>query len=418
MNPIAAAVAAAREEQAKQIAAQPPRLTSIDAFRGFAMFLMAAEWLHLPKVASSFQNSRAWQIIGRHTQHVEWTGCALHDLIQPSFSFMVGAAIPFSMASRTARGQSRVGMWLHALLRAVILVLLGVFLRSIGQSMTYWTFEDTLSQIGLGYPILFALAFLSRRWQWAALAMILLGYWAAFALHPRPPSDFDWAKYNAHAYFEGFAAHWNKNSNAAWAFDRWFLNLFPRQHEFLGNPGGYSTLSFIPTLGTMILGLIAGGWLKEWARPPAPVDAEIPRSTGKPLGKLVLAGVICLALGWAFDRFGICPSVKKIWTPSWTLFSGGWCFLLMAAFHAVADLAGWRSIFFPLVVIGMNSIAAYVLAHQPAEFISRSLDTHFGKEPFFGAGQAYQLLLHGTVVLILIWLILFWMRRRRLYLRI
>ena len=61
----------------------------------------------------------------------------------------------------------------------------------------------------------------------------------------------------------GFAAHWNKNSNLAWAFDTWFLNLFPREQPFKYNGGGYATLSFIPTLATMILGLIAGGVLRR-----------------------------------------------------------------------------------------------------------------------------------------------------------
>jgi heparan-alpha-glucosaminide N-acetyltransferase len=416
MNPIAASVAAAREEEERRRPVPPPRLTSIDAFRGFAMFLLAAEWLHLPRVARNFPNNNVWQWLGRHQQHVEWTGCTLHDLIQPSFSFMVGAAVPFSIASRRARGQTPGQLWRHAWWRALVLVLLGVFLRSIGRPMTNWTFEDTLSQIGLGYPILFALGLAAMRVQWAVLAVIVLGYWAAFAVYPLPPADFDWARFNAHAYFDGFAAHWNKNTNAGWAFDRWFLNLFPREREFLGNPGGYLTLSFIPTLGTMILGLIAGGWLKSWA---AREETNQPvRTSVKPLGKLIGFAALCFALGWAADRFGVCPSVKRIWTPSWTLFSGGWCLLMMAAFHAIADLAGWRAIFFPLVVMGMNSIAAYVLSHQPAEFLDDALRTHFGNWPFLIAGEALEPLLRGAVIVVLIWLILFWMHRRRLYLRI
>ncbi|MSU47645.1 MAG: hypothetical protein EXS37_00860 [Opitutus sp.] len=60
----------------------------------------------------------------------------------------------------------------------------------------------------------------------------------------------------------GLAAHWQKNSNLAWAFDTWWMNLFPREKPFLFNSGGYATLSFIPTLGTMILGLIAGNVLR------------------------------------------------------------------------------------------------------------------------------------------------------------
>src|SRR5256885_4185794 len=159
-------------------------------------------------------------------------------------------------------------MTLHALWRATALILLGVFLRSTHATQTYWTFEDTLTQIGLGYGFLFLLGFRPVRDQWIALALILAGYWAAFALYPVPP-DFDYTRVGVSAEWlrehgqTGFAAHWNKNSNLAWALDTWFLNLFPREKPFEFNGGGYATLSFIPTLRTMILGLIAGGVIRS-----------------------------------------------------------------------------------------------------------------------------------------------------------
>ncbi len=144
-----------------------------------------------------------------------------------------------------------------------MLVFLGIFLRSLGRPQANFTFEDTLTQIGLGYPLLFPLAFASRRVQVVSLAVILVGYWALFALYPAPGPGFDYAKVGVpqdwpHLY-PGFLSHWNKNSNPAWAFDVWFMNLFPRQQPFQFNGGGYSTLSFIPTLGTMLIGLLAGG---------------------------------------------------------------------------------------------------------------------------------------------------------------
>src|SRR5262249_38260807 len=123
------------------------RLSSIDAYRGFVMFLMVAELLHLSQVAKYFPDNEVWQWLAHHTQHVDWTGCSLHDLIQPSFTFLVGAALPFSIASRRAKGQSLLRMFLHAIWRGLLLVALGVFLRSLGQPQTRWTFEDTLSQI-------------------------------------------------------------------------------------------------------------------------------------------------------------------------------------------------------------------------------------------------------------------------------
>src|SRR5262245_4429586 len=127
-----------------------PRLGSIDAYRGFVMFLMMAEVLRLSAVAAKFPSSPLWKLLAYHQSHVPWAGCSLHDLIQPSFSFLVGVSLPFSIASRLAKGHSRFVMFLHALWRAIILVLLGVFLRSMSAKQTNWTFEDTLSQIGFG----------------------------------------------------------------------------------------------------------------------------------------------------------------------------------------------------------------------------------------------------------------------------
>lgn len=401
---------------ARPTAAPPSRLASLDAFRGFVMFLMAAEVLRLADVARHFPASGVWQWLAKHTQHVEWTGCVLHDLIQPSFSFMVGVALPFSVARRLAQGDSRWHLWLHACWRGLLLVLLGVFLRSLGRPQTYWTFEDTLSQIGLGYPILFALGMARERTRWIALAVILIGYWLLFALWAAPAGPVDAAQHRIPSGwthdFAGFAAHWNLNTNAAWAFDRWFLNLFPREREFLGNSGGYSTLSFIPTLGTMLLGLFAGRALFDARAATRALDRW------GVAGRLALAGMAALAAGWALDRLGVCPSIKKIWTPAWTLFSGGWCFLFMAAFYVLADLLGGRRLFFPLIVIGMNSIAIYVLVHTTEGFWSRALHTHFGERPFHVLGDAFVPLLHGAAVLVIFWLILYWMWRRRIFLRI
>jgi heparan-alpha-glucosaminide N-acetyltransferase len=390
--------------------AAPPRLTSLDAYRGFVMFLMMAEVLRLAAVAAAAPGSAFWSFLAFHQTHAPWSGCSLHDLIQPSFSFMVGVAIPYSMASRLARGESKSFMTAHAFWRAFVLIALGIFLRSIGRDYTRFTFEDTLTQIGLGYPALFLLGFRKTRDSWIALALILVGYWAAFALYALPGPGFDWQAagvapdwvYN----FQGFAAHWNKNTNLAWAFDRWFLNLFPPDGWFTFNGGGYATLSFIPTLGTMILGLVAGRVMRS------------DRTPRQRMTWLVAAGVIGIAAGLLLNAAGVCPSVKRIWTPGWTLFSGGWCFLLLAAFYAVVDLAGWRKPAFPLVVIGMNSIAAYMIAHLFEHFIEGALRTHLGAGTFRAFGAAYEPFVMGSCVLFAYWLILWWMYRRKLFLSI
>ena len=243
----------------------PSRIASVDTYRGAVMLLMMAEVLELAKVAKSFPDSATWKALAFHQSHVEWTGCSVHDMIQPSFSFLVGVALPFSLASRLRRGESLRFATLHAAWRAFVLIALGILLRSIGKKMTNYTFEDTLTQIGLGYFPLFLIGLAKPRVRWIALGVILVGYWLAFAAY-NPPADFDYKSVGVPPDWShlttGFTAHWNKNSNLAWAFDRWFLNLFPRDRPFSHNGGGYATHSVLPPRATMLLGLIAGGWLQ------------------------------------------------------------------------------------------------------------------------------------------------------------
>src|SRR5256886_1926825 len=275
------------------------RLVSLDGFRGLVMTLMLAERMRLPDVARAFPHSLFWRIVGFNTEHVQWQGCSLHDLIQPAFSFLVGAALPFSIASRRKKGQSFGVMVGHAAWRAVLLIFLGIFLRSLHSRQTYFTFEDTLTQIGLGYVFLFVLGFTRVRTQVATLVLILILFWAAFALYPAPPANFDYTSVgvpqNWDHNYTGFLSHWNKNSNLSWAFDVWFLNLFPREHPFVFNEGGWSTLSFIPTLATMILGLLTGEWLKSNG------------SKDRKLRGMALAGIQLLLSGLVFQWAGICP---------------------------------------------------------------------------------------------------------------
>jgi predicted acyltransferase len=133
---------------------------------------------------------------------------------------------------------------------------------------------------------------------------------------------------------------------------------------------------------------------------------------------LSAAGAIGLIAGWGLGELGLCPVVKRIWTPSWVLFSGGFCFLFLAAFYVILDLLDVRSWAFPLQVIGMNSIAAYCMAALFESFIASSLNIHLGKRIFEVLGAPYVPLLHGAAVLLVLWLILFWMYRRKIFLRI
>ena len=136
------------------------------------------------------------------------------------------------------------------------------------------------------------------------------------------------------------------------------------------------------------------------------------------LKRLVIAGMAGIVLGKVLELAGFCPIVKRIWTPSWAFFSGGWVTLLLAGFVALLDWRGWKRWAFPLVVAGLNPITLYCLWQLTGGFIRESLKTHLGQRVFESCGAPYAPMLERSAVLLVFWLILLWMHRKKIYLRI
>ncbi len=375
------------------------------------MFLMLAELMHLHDLADVFSGQPWAQWLHFHTTHVPWEGCSLHDTIQPGFTFLVGVAMPFSIASRLRRGGSKLRLLSHAALRSVVLIALGIVLRSLGRDQTYFTFEDTLTQIGLGYfPVFCVAMFLPSRGYLAGLVIVLAGFFGLYAASPEPPPDFDYPSVGVPAdwphHHQGFASRFNKNSNVSWKFDVWFLNLFPREETFRYNSGGYATLSFVPTMGTMLIGLIAGTWFRE-----------VSTFQGR-TARLIAGGLIGIGLGLLLAQTDACPLVKRIWTPSFALFSGGVCLLWLAALHSICDQAKLQRWAFPFIVIGANSILIYVMSWTVAEPIRQMLLRHFGSRPFEVLGEPLVPLTSGAATIAVMYFVLLWLYRRQVFIKI
>lgn len=415
--------------------AKSDRLLSLDAYRGFTMLLLVAGGFGIRQTAQKALGqlpedhaSRAlWESLQYQFSHVDWLGCSIWDLIQPSFMFLVGTSMAYSYAKRAARGDSHKQLLRHAAYRSVILILLGVFLRSNRAGNTYWTFEDVVSQIGLGYVFLFLLWDKKPKFQLSVAILILVAYWALFALWPLPPADFDYAalRLPADPVLEGFEAHWNRGTNAASYIDAWFFGLLPTPFSHVRPHHDYTTLNFIPSLVTMIFGLLAGGVLRS------------KRSNREKLAILLACGALGVLWGLVIQATGLCPIVKKIWTPSWTLFSSGWATLFLAAFFGIIDVAGYRRWAFPGIVFGANSIAAYVMNWLIAGWIVKTINTHtiviayyinkywlaepYEKTPSLFVipfGPMYAPILEKTAQLVILFLICLWMYRRKIFLRI
>lgn len=385
----------------------PPRLLSLDAYRGAVMILLAVNGFGLATLAKE-SDSAFLKWLGFQTSHPEWishfrlVGFALWDMIQPAFMFIVGVAVPYSYAKRAALGESRGRIMAHAWTRSLLLILLGVFLSSTRAKETQWIFTNVLSQIGLGYPFLALLAGRALRTQVIAGAAVLAATWLLFALYPVAAAPAEAAAGGA-GQLTDFFAHWSIHTNVAAVFDQWFLNLFPRSEVYEGNPGGYTTLNFVPAFVTMLIGLICGELLRNPEVAPA---AKVKRLL---VGAAVMLGVGVL-LGMT-----VCPIVKRIWTPSWVLFSGAYVVALLALFYGLIDVKGWKPGVWILVVAGLNPLALYLMGQLSKGWTLAQLKIHLPDFVFAGAaGPVVEALLPAMIF----WLVVWWMHRNRVYLRL
>lgn len=381
------------------------RLLSLDAFRGFIMVMMASAGFGLAQLGEAAPGT-GWEKAAWLVSHVDWVGCSPWDLIQPAFMFMVGLAVPLSYSKRRERGQSFLSMSGHALSRAVVLVLLGVMLSTrSADTQTHWLFTNVLSQIGLGYFFLFLLWRLGPEFEVSAILLILAGYWLFFYLHPIDLNAVEWDawKLKKDEWLGGLMAAWNKHINAAAAFDRWFLNLFPRDKPFDIHPGGYQTLNFVPSLATMLAGSLTARFLSRRSH-----------SEAMKAGMLVGAGVICLFVGTMAGLF-LCPLVKRIWTPSWMVFSTGWVLLMLAAFYYLVEARGWRRLVFPFVVVGTNSIFIYLMSSLGSGWIKQAIKQHV---PGDWTASFWAPVIERCGTLAVLWLLCWWLYRQRAFLRL
>jgi predicted acyltransferase len=404
------------------------RLLSLDVYRGLIMVSLAFAGFGLAETASNHlkvePQSSFWREVKYQFSHVEWVGCGYWDLIQPSFMFMVGVSMAYSYAKRQQLGDSYGRMLGHAALRSLVLIFLGIFLISNGDRSTSWSLMNVLTQIGLGYTLLFLLWGRTLRTQALAAAGILAATWLAYEWGAGPGISLAsgnqevgvtaaWAQEN----LAGVGRAWHKNANIGHDIDLWLLNLLPRSEPFRFNTGGYQTINFIPSLATMLFGLMCGELLRTAI------------SARRKVLVLLVAGGVGIVAGELLDASGVCPLVKRIWTPSWTLFSTGWCCLILATLYGVIDVLNFRRWTFPLVVVGVNSIAIYCMSMLLKAWTARTLKTHLGEEIFrlkvqlgervhYLASAEYEPTVRAVLVGLVFWLACYWMYRQKIFIRI
>jgi predicted acyltransferase len=304
--------------------AKTTRLLSIDALRGFDMFWIIGGG----EVLAAFAKVHANWLTGHvrdQLEHVEWEGLHFEDLIYPLFLFLIGAVLPFSLARRQQQAESAPRLYLHFLMRSLLLIVLGSIPGGLFR-FTHWPMMGgVLAHIGLCY---FFAAVIVLHTSWRTRAVLVPGflvcYWLACLWIPVPGSG---------------AGVFTKEGSLPSYIDRFFVS------GDLWNEGPASTPSGICII---LWGSLAGQWLKS------------ARSGNQKAAGLALLGVICLIVGYAWS-FSF-PIIKKvIWSSSYVTCACGNSLVLLALFYWIIDVKGYRRWSFFFVVIGMNAITIYFL---------------------------------------------------------
>jgi len=385
--------------QESQISDQEPkkplasRVMSIDALRGFDMFWIIGGWYIFEGLHKALDNSTTAFIMKQLT-HVEWEGFVFEDLIMPLFLFIVGVVMPFSFYKRLGRGDSKRKLYIHIIIRSVILFVLGMIAQ--GElleldSTKLKIYCNTLQAIAAGYLISAIIILNMRvRRQIITTVLLLLLFWALMMLVPFPGR---------------LADRLDQDANLAAYIDRVILRQFDDGLNYTW------ILSSITFACTVMLGVMAGHLLRTQLDDYKKV--YILAALG--IGTLVLGS---LWGGWFFGigQFytGPFPIIKRLWTSSFVLFSAGLSYLLLALFYLVIDVWGFKKWAYGLVVIGTNAIFVYMLTHL-VNF--RSIAGRFvgGMDKFIGPWNDF---LHAVAGFVLVWLILWWMYRKKSFINV
>ncbi len=319
------------------------RLMSLDILRGITIAFMI--------MVNNNGGREAWA----QMHHAEWNGLTATDLVFPTFLFVVGASIVFAYEARLAKGATRAQLAWHTAKRACILFLLGIVVNSFPYfHLAHMRFYGVLQRIAVCYLVV-GLFYLWDKRVWTKielLAVVLVGYWVLVRWVPVPGAGMPGRD----------IPFLDTDRNIVAWFDRQLMpNHLYEDFTTHNTRDPEGLLSDIPALGTTLMGLLAGLWLRS--------KRELKtRAIG-----LAAGAAACLALGYFWSIWF--PLNKKMWTSSFVLTAAGWSLTVFALVFWAVEIKGWgkakgrgkseifsRGVVWPWLIFGSNAIAAYMVS--------------------------------------------------------
>jgi len=374
------------EEKPKKADEKPQRLTSLDALRGFDMFWIIGGSGLVLALANVFQIPSFWlKTLSVQLTHVQWEGFHFFDLIFPLFVFLSGVAVPYSIISKLDQGTAVSRLQWKIFCRSAVLILIGLSFTALRFQPDQIRLYTVLWLIGMSYFIGASITLHVESWKKRVIIFfaVLIAYHLAVMYLP----------------FPGKGTQMTQSNNLVAWLDRNLIetNLYRLNYD----PEG--TIRVIPGGMLCLLGALAGEWLRGYGTARFRAGLE-----------LIAAGLVCLVLGWGWSHFF--PIIKDLWSPSFILWSAGCSFLLLSVFYITMDVGKQRWVGWLFIPIGMNSILIYASQW----YVPWGSIRDFFFRGFAGTQSdtdLQQLILLGGLVLVQ-WLVLFWLYRKKAFLSV
>ena len=360
----------------------PFRVTSIDFFRGFTMFLLAGEATEL---YGNLEKSQIGIIhfLGIQLSHHEWHGLHFWDLIQPFFMFIVGVAIPFAVANRIKKGDTIKTITRHAIKRSLILLFLGWALYFADAGKLVFRFQNVLAQLSVTYLVAFLIRNKSFKFQLIFTLAILLIIDLAYRFFPVSGFNHPWIN------FENLGA--------------WFNNKI----EGVDKASEWATLNFVSTTAHTVWGVLCGKLLMG-NKPDA-----------KKIRILLIAGVSALLIGYSLDGLNITPIIKKIATSSFVFASGGWAILVLCFCYWLIDVMKKFTIGSKMfIIVGMNSIFIYLFFSIGGAGLIHRIVAPFSNLLFSWGGTMTVEIITSLGIWAVMWYMCFWLYKNKMFVKI
>jgi len=335
------------------------------------MILLASEGFGF----AFLRNNPTWDRVASWFDHVPWQGAVFWDMIQPSFMFMAGVALPYALARRTAEGATFHDNMRHVLVRAAKLIILSEILIWVSANQIKPQLINVLAQLAFTYALSFLIMQARFRWQVVIAAGLLAGWTALLFAFPGPDGPF------------------SKTGSVGLQFDRL---IFHYDYD-----PAYSTLNFIPSTVWTLSGVWAGMLFRSQ------------RTHAERLKILAACMMGAFAVGLGLSPW--IPMIKQLCTASFILYSLGWVLFMLIGFYCVVEILGYRRWTFPLLVVGMNSIFIYSLSMLLHGWLNRAVAVFTRGFTWIGTLAPVA---QSCAVLAVMWCACYWLYRRKIFLKL